>query len=184
VLHVRTLDHTKTLITNKCTKTVLSSIVTHSYMFRPCWVIFRENVCYRYTKAALYSWVRMCCWLCTALFLEACTLRGPGRDRGEYTVNSHAIVKCNPSVTVKKISPWRCPSRVETCRNVLRFMIKISLCICWWIVFLIYLSLFVLHISFSSTFSNCKPFFWKRLRGWNWEHSIPNFAHNEFLFIP
>jgi hypothetical protein len=24
-------------------KRVLSSIVTHSYMFRPCWVIFREN---------------------------------------------------------------------------------------------------------------------------------------------
>jgi hypothetical protein len=34
---------TKTLVTNKCTKRVLSSIVTHSYMFRPCWVIFREN---------------------------------------------------------------------------------------------------------------------------------------------
>jgi hypothetical protein len=33
----------KTLITNKCTERVLSSIVTHSYMFRPCWVIFREN---------------------------------------------------------------------------------------------------------------------------------------------
>jgi hypothetical protein len=35
--------YTKTLITNKCTKRVLSSILTHSYMFRPCWVIFREN---------------------------------------------------------------------------------------------------------------------------------------------
>jgi hypothetical protein len=34
---------TKTLITNKCTKRVLSSIVTHSYMFRLCWVIFKEN---------------------------------------------------------------------------------------------------------------------------------------------
>jgi hypothetical protein len=34
---------TKTLITNKCTKRVLSSIVTHFYMFRPCWVVFREN---------------------------------------------------------------------------------------------------------------------------------------------
>jgi hypothetical protein len=33
----------RTLITNKYTKRVLSSIVTHSYMFRPCWVIFREN---------------------------------------------------------------------------------------------------------------------------------------------
>jgi hypothetical protein len=65
VFHVRALYYTKTLITNKCTKRVLSSIVTHSYMFRPCWVIFRENNCYRYTKVALYSWVRMCCWLCT-----------------------------------------------------------------------------------------------------------------------
>jgi hypothetical protein len=33
----------KTLITNKCTKRVLLLIVTHSYMFRPCWIIFREN---------------------------------------------------------------------------------------------------------------------------------------------
>jgi hypothetical protein len=37
-------SNTNTLITNKCTKRVLSSIVTHSYMFRPCWVIFRENI--------------------------------------------------------------------------------------------------------------------------------------------
>jgi hypothetical protein len=43
VFHIRALHYTKTLITNKCTKRVLSSIVTHSYMFRPCWVIFREN---------------------------------------------------------------------------------------------------------------------------------------------
>jgi hypothetical protein len=35
---------TKTLITNKCRKRGLSSIVTHSYMFRPCWIIFRENL--------------------------------------------------------------------------------------------------------------------------------------------
>jgi uncharacterized protein (UPF0276 family) len=33
--------YTKTLITNTCTKRVLSSVVTHSYMFRRCWVIFR-----------------------------------------------------------------------------------------------------------------------------------------------
>jgi hypothetical protein len=43
VFHVRALYHTKTQITNKCTKRVLSSIVIHSYMFRPCWAIFREN---------------------------------------------------------------------------------------------------------------------------------------------
>jgi hypothetical protein len=43
VFHVRELYYTKTLTTNKCTKRVLSSIVTHYYMFRPCWFIFREN---------------------------------------------------------------------------------------------------------------------------------------------
>jgi hypothetical protein len=46
-------DYTNINLTNKYTFTkntnhqqmhrVLSSIVTHSYMFRPCWVIFREN---------------------------------------------------------------------------------------------------------------------------------------------
>jgi hypothetical protein len=79
VFHVRALYYTKTLITNECTKRILSSIVTHSYMFRPCWVIFRENFCYRYTMFALYSWVRMCCWLCTVYWrrelsaVPACT---------------------------------------------------------------------------------------------------------------
>jgi hypothetical protein len=43
VFHVLAIYYTKTLITNKCTKRVLSSIVTHSYMFRPCWVVFREH---------------------------------------------------------------------------------------------------------------------------------------------
>jgi hypothetical protein len=36
VFHLRALYYAKTLITNKCTKRVLSSILTHSYMFRPC----------------------------------------------------------------------------------------------------------------------------------------------------
>jgi hypothetical protein len=44
VFHARALYYTKTLITNKCTKRVLSSIVTRSYMFRPWWVIFREKI--------------------------------------------------------------------------------------------------------------------------------------------
>jgi hypothetical protein len=43
VFHVRALHYTKTLITNKYTKSVLPSLVTHSYMFRPCWVIFSEK---------------------------------------------------------------------------------------------------------------------------------------------
>jgi hypothetical protein len=39
-------------------------------------------------------------------------------------------------VTITKSSPWRWPSRVKTCRSVLRLMIKLSLCICWWLLFL------------------------------------------------
>jgi hypothetical protein len=93
----------------------------------------------------------MCCWLCIALFLQACTPCGPGlhrpagRDRREFTppvhstqstAHSHSSIKCNLSVTVTKNSPWRWSSRVETRRSVLRLMIKLSLCICWWLVFL------------------------------------------------
>jgi hypothetical protein len=54
----------------------------------------------------------------------------------QSTAHSHSTVKCNRSVTVTESSPWRWPSRVETCRNVLRLMIKLSLYICWWLVFL------------------------------------------------
>jgi hypothetical protein len=42
VFHVRALYYTKTLSPANAQR-VLSSVVTHSYMFRPCWVIFREN---------------------------------------------------------------------------------------------------------------------------------------------
>jgi hypothetical protein len=53
----------------------------------------------------------------------------------QSTAHSHSTVKCNPSVPVRKSSPWRWPSRVETCRSVLRLMIKLSLCICLLLVF-------------------------------------------------
>jgi hypothetical protein len=46
------------------------------------------------------------------------------------------LLKCNLSVTITKSSPWRWPSRDETCRSVLRLMKKLSLCICWWLMFL------------------------------------------------
>jgi hypothetical protein len=102
--------------------------------------------CYRYTKVALYSWVRMCCWLCTELFLGAWTLlQVPQRVHAsstQPTAHSHSTMKCNPSVTITKSSSWRWPSRVETCRSVLQLMIKHSLCICWWLVFLYVISLF------------------------------------------
>jgi hypothetical protein len=94
--------YTKTLITNKCTKRVLSSIVTHSYMFRPCWVIFREKFFVTVSlRLHFYSWVRMCCWLCTALFLEAWTVCGPGLQAGtaessrlQYAVSSTFSLNC------------------------------------------------------------------------------------------
>jgi hypothetical protein len=90
VFHVRAVYYTKTLITNKCTKRVLSSIITHSYMFRPCWVIFRENF-FVIVTLRLHFTVEWECgvgcvlWLCSA-----------GPDRGgftppkatQYTVNS------------------------------------------------------------------------------------------------
>jgi hypothetical protein len=79
----------------------------------------------------------------------------------QYTVNStfsalctHSAVKCNPSVTVMKSSPWRWPSRVKTCRSVLRLMIKLSLCIYWWSVFL-YAQLFL-----SLNQNTQKPLLW------------------------
>jgi hypothetical protein len=142
-----------------------------------------ELFCYLYTKVVLYSWVRMCCWLCTALFSEEWTLCGPGLhsvpcpctilckntnhqqmhkegfiinrntllhvstllglsgslelsavrarlgpDPGEFTQSTaqfNSKVKFNPSVTVTKNSPWRWSIRVETCRSVLRLMIKL-----------------------------------------------------------
>jgi hypothetical protein len=71
-----------------------------------------RTFCYRYTKVVLYSWVRMCCGLSK-----------------QPTAHSHSTIKCNLSVTITKSPPWRWPSRVETCRSVLRLMIKLSLCI-------------------------------------------------------
>jgi hypothetical protein len=58
------------------------------------------------------------------------------RKRTQPTAHSHSTVKCNLSVTITKSSPWRWASRVETCRSVLQLIIKLSLCICWWLVFL------------------------------------------------
>jgi hypothetical protein len=135
--------HKESFIINRNTLLHVSTLLDH---------LQEELFCYRYTKVVLYSWVRMCCWLCAALSLEAWTLCGPGLhcragpDRREFTppvhsaqsiAHSHSTIKCNLSVTITKSSPWRWSSRVETCRIVLRLMIKLSLCICWWLVFLI-----------------------------------------------
>jgi hypothetical protein len=45
VFHVRALYYTKNINHQQMHKEFFSSIVnTHSYMFRPCWVIFREKL--------------------------------------------------------------------------------------------------------------------------------------------
>jgi hypothetical protein len=92
VFHVRALYYTKTLITNKCTKRVLSSIVTHSYIFRPCWVIFRENIFVIVTLRLhfIVEWecavdcVLRCSWRRELSVVTAC--RPPKTT--QYTVNS------------------------------------------------------------------------------------------------
>jgi hypothetical protein len=62
----------------------------------------------------------------------------------QSTAHSHSIIKCNFSVTTTKSYPWRWSRRVETCRCVLQLMIKLSLCICWWLVFFIFINVFLL----------------------------------------
>jgi hypothetical protein len=102
----------KTLITNKCTKTFLS-IVTHSYMFRPCWVIFRENFLF-FVKLRLH--------------LQAETTESSRLQKQRSTQSTaypRSTVKCNLSVTKTESSPWRWPSRVETCRSVLQLIKKL-----------------------------------------------------------
>jgi hypothetical protein len=94
VSHVRALCYTKTLITNKCTKGVLSSVLTHSYMFRPCWVIFRENSFVVVTPRLHF------------------TVRGPARTAEgsclqkqrstQLAAHSHSTIKCNLGATITK----------------------------------------------------------------------------------
>jgi hypothetical protein len=155
VFHVRALYHTKTLITNKRTKRVLSSIVTQSYMFRPCWVIFREN----FFVILILRLLFIVEWECAVDCVLRCFWRrglsvDASRDRGEFTppvhstqstAHSHSTIKCNLSVTITKRSPWRWPSRVETCRSVLRLMIKLF-------VHLLVISVFANSYSFLSYF--------------------------------
>jgi hypothetical protein len=115
VFHVRALYYTKTLITNKCTKRVLSSIVTHSYMFRPCWVIFRENF-FVIVTLRLHFVVELECAIDCVLRTggvnsprsRACR-SGPRRVHAiqkqrstQSTAHSHSTVKRNLSVTITK----------------------------------------------------------------------------------
>jgi hypothetical protein len=74
-------------ISHKQMHRVLSSILTHSYMFRPCWVIFRENF--------LLSWSRP-----GGRDTESSRLQ---KQRStQSTAHSHSTIKCNLSVTITK----------------------------------------------------------------------------------
>jgi hypothetical protein len=71
----------------------------------------------------------------------------------QSTAHSHSAIKCNLSVTTTESSPWRWPGRVETCRSVLQLMIKLSLCVCWWLVFFVSTRLFIDIASRSRSYS-------------------------------
>jgi hypothetical protein len=75
-------------------------------------------------------------WECAVDCVLRCFLRRELCST-QSTAHSHSTIKCNLGVTITKSSPWRWPSRVETCRSVLRLMIKLSLWVCWWLVFCI-----------------------------------------------
>jgi hypothetical protein len=124
----------------------------------------------------------------------------------QSTAHFHSTIKCNLSVTVTKNSPWRWPSRVETCRSVLRLMIKLSLCICWWLVFLLtgwFTTLFVPRkwvtvkavITHSSAASSelwecyvkvCNKayywYVWNMKASWRPTPMHKHFSNHEFLF--
>jgi hypothetical protein len=124
VFHVHALYYTKTLITNKCTKRVLSSIVTHFCVFQPCWVIFRENFFGIVTLGlhSLRSQPALQCRLGPQRVHASSTqstahshstikcnprLLGPQRVHAsstQSTAHSHSTIKCNPSVITKKFS--------------------------------------------------------------------------------
>jgi hypothetical protein len=116
---------TKTLITNKCTKRVLSSIVTHSLHVSTLLGHLQGELFVIITlRLHFYSWVRMCCWLCTALFWEARTLCGPDLHRStQSTAHSHSTIKCNLSVTItKKVLPEDDPAGPK----------HVGMCYDWW----------------------------------------------------
>jgi hypothetical protein len=91
----------KMLITKKRTKRVLSSIVTHSYMFRPCWVIFRETFFVIVTlrlhstlkRECAVDCVLRCFWRRELSVVRACSA---------MQAHSHSTIKCNLSVTITK----------------------------------------------------------------------------------
>jgi hypothetical protein len=136
VKHITYTNCTKTLITKKCTKRVLSSIATHSYMFRPCWVIFREKLFVTITLGLHFTVEWECavdCVLCTGGV--NCLQSGPRPGKPEpqrvhasstqYTVNSTFSLNykvqpyCNDN---KKVLPEDDPAGSK----------HLEVCFDWW----------------------------------------------------
>jgi hypothetical protein len=144
--------HKESFVINRNTLLHISTLLGH---------LQEELFCYRYTKVALYSWVRMTLmtvnWRREPSAVPAWTLKAPTADSSrlqkqrstQSTAHSHSTIKCNLGVTATKCSPWRWPSRVDACRSVLRLKIKLSLCICWWLVLLVnsasFTRIFLIH---------------------------------------
>jgi hypothetical protein len=119
--------YTKTLITNKM----------HKESFINCNTLLHVSTLLGHLPGELFVIVTL--RLHFIVEWECACKPGPQRVHAsstQSTAYSHSTVKCNLSVTITKSYPWRWPSRVETCMSVLRLMIKLSLCICWRLVFL------------------------------------------------
>jgi hypothetical protein len=84
--------HKKSFIINRNTLLHVSTLLGH---------LQGELFCYRYTKVALYSWMRMCCWLCTGGVNSLWSGPASRDHRGftppkttQYTVNSTFSLNC------------------------------------------------------------------------------------------
>jgi hypothetical protein len=139
----------KKLIANKRTESVFINCNTLTpTRLDPARSSSGRTFCCRYTKVALYSWARMCCWLRTALYCICAVQAGTAESSRlqkqrstQSTAHSRWTIKCYLRVTTTESSPWRTPSRVETCRSeCVTIDEKNSLCICWWLMFFVYYS--------------------------------------------
>jgi hypothetical protein len=86
--------HKESFITNRNTFLHVSTLLGH---------LQGELFCYCYTKVALYSWLRMCCWLCPQAGTTGSSRLQKQRST-QSTAHSHSTVKCNLSVTITKNS--------------------------------------------------------------------------------
>jgi hypothetical protein len=151
-----TKKHKQSFIINRSTLLHVSTLLGHLQGERIFIVTLRSYYIVEWQCA-------LGCVLCTAGVNSAVPACRPGTQSSrlqkqrstQSTAHSHSTIRCNLSVTITKNSPWRWPSRVETCRSVLRLMIKLSLCICWWFVFLyLHLYLTLCLAKYMSTIRN------------------------------